>query len=307
MTTNANLSSYEAILNEVTATELLGTSTLSTSVLNIFPTMRMSTRSAKTIVRGTTPTAGWVNTGDAEGVRGERRKPYVKFPLEGKAITAEEVAFVAAIPEEDFADVDFDLEGYLYSSGADSLITALNTAVLSGENSPFASAGVVDGAVNAGNVVNSTGDIAADALAAAQMLSANGWKLSHYLVAGDVSAVINSGTSFNTAVYTNVNGEERLWGTKVIFVDADELDGASVAAVAADNFRIGIREDVNFKFDASGVIVKKTGSDALTGDDIISSFNDDVIAFRGKARFGFLAAGDATHYPAAVVLEEESV
>lgn len=304
MTKNADLSSYENVLSEITATEMLGKTTLSTSVLNIFPTMRMRARTVKTIVQGTTPTADWVNTEVSAGVRGERRKPYVEFSLEGKAMIAEEVAFVAAIPEEDFEDVDFNLEEHLYAQGADSLIAALNEAILVGDSSPFASKGVVDGAVDAGNVVNSTGDVAADALAAAQMLSANGWKLSHYLVAGDVSSVINSGTSFNAPVYTNVNGVERLWGTPVVFVGADELDGAKVAAVAADNFRIGIREDVNFKFDASGVIVKKTGSDSLTGDDIISAFNDDVIAFRGKGRFGFLAAGDASHYPAAVVLEE---
>lgn len=303
----ADYSSFAAIANEATVTELFKLSTYESFVTSILPTQRMSASRVKTPVRAKATPASWVGA--------DHRKAYQKYTVGAKFLIADELAQVTAVPEEDFMDQDLDVVEEMQRLGGESIAMGLDQTVANGPVPPaWASTftPIVPGATAVGNTVESTGDLAADLKAAAAKLASNGFKVTNFIYNGDVSEFwgLTNGDLSTPLLTGDSNANYRVNGKPIFFLAEGVFpEIAKIGALDAPHFAIGVREDATFKqTDVGTIIAGASGANGtLKPEDIISGFQDDTVLFRVKARFGAAHSGDATHYPAAIVTVSESV
>ena len=291
----ADYSSFAALANEDKASDVFAKSPYKSWVREMIKSQRMSAAKGSVRVKGVVGPASWVGA--------DRQKPYVAYSVTSKRLEAKEIAQTSTVPEEDFMDTDVDVVEEMHEVGGESVLKGLDDSLYratSAAGNPFhaQTPSILAGANAAGNTAVGTGNLADDFKTAAALVRADGYGgRIGFLVEGFGEEALWGLTAgeLSTAVY--VDG--KVWGQPVFFIETSDLDAGNykISALALEHFVLGIREDLTFK------ISGETALQDTVNDELITTFDHDLVAFRVKARFGFAASNDeaVTHYPAAVV------
>lgn len=276
----------ESLIEEEYSNTLLNRATETSTALRAFTTVPMGSKVANMPALATLPTASWVGE-TAE----TRTKPSTKFSFENKVLTAQEVAAIIVLNEEDLEDATADLLEKAASLGGQAVGAALDAAVLFGTNKPAAwtSADLFAAATAAGNVFQiGTGedDLAGSIFQAAGAVDDSGsnpdvfiarnglrYKLAN-LRATDGTAIYLPSLSNSPGALDNVAGLDTYWNKNGAW------DSTKATGLVADSSAvlIGVRSDISVKF-----------LDQATIGGVNLAENDQV-ALRFRARYAYTLA-----------------
>lgn len=285
------------------------------AALRLFQRLPMNRKQDRIRVESALPVAYWVD-GDTG------MKQTSKMAWKDKLITAEEIAVIVPVPENVIADADYDLWGAVTPRAQEAIARKLDEAIFFGVDKPasFANALVPD-AVAAGNTValgsnaQAEGGIVEDfndlyATVEEDGFDVNGVaanrKLRRYIrgarnAQGDRFAEVgaNGGTIDGTTLVYAMRGQ---WPT------GGATGTANAVAIAGDYTQgiIGVRQDITAKMLDQAVI-----QDPATGEIAYNLAQQDMVALRLVARFGFVVsntltreqANEAARYPFGVLTE----
>jgi HK97 family phage major capsid protein len=247
-------------------------------VLRLANTVPMGTQVAQMPVPRQFPRAGWASTPYGS------RKPYTDLALGLEMMTAEEVAAVTAIPDAMVDDVDINLWAWVRPRLAEAIAIAVDSAVLFGVDAPatFPVGGVASdeysSAATPGDDVVSTindamGEVEEQGLAVSGSAADLGVRA---VLRGvrDQSGALLLGTG-----QTDSGAINTLYGTPIFYDPFPRNQVADFFTGAWNNLIIGVRQDIRFQLDSSGVIVDEDGK------VVISAFQDNVTLLKVWARF----------------------
>lgn len=164
----------QALINVQNSTEIFETAANTSAALRTFRTVEMTSKQHRMPVIDVLPTAGFVN-----GEGNAAVKPSSNVAWANKVLESEEIATIVVIPENVFEDSAFNIWEAIRPRVAESIGGVLDGAVFFGTNKPASwPAGLVPGAVAAGNVISATdnaGDLAADIDATIGLVEADGY------------------------------------------------------------------------------------------------------------------------------------
>lgn len=298
----------EALIPEEVSKEMLGKAVEQSVVLQQFRKVPVGRKSVRFPVLSALPVAYWVN-GDT-GL-----KQTTEMAWANKFMVVEELATILPIPENVFDDMEADVWDEAEPYVREAFARALDEAVFFGTNAPSSfPTNVVAAARAAGNeVVEGTANAAAggymgdlDALIAT--VEEDGFDPTGYI------AALSAKRKFRGA--RNTTGERVDAGR--LSADLSTLDGAPIsygmsglwpndvrmiAGSWANEFVVGVRQDVTFKMLDQAVIQDNTGA------IMFNLAQQDMVAVRIKFRVGWQVANTlnnqqpiaASRYPAAVM------
>lgn len=265
---------------------LLNKAAASSTALSAFTTVDMGSKVQNLAAVSTRPVAKWV--GEADGAR---KKPTSKFSFEKKILTAQEVAVIVTMNEEDLEDANDDLLESAASMGGEAIGRALDEAVLFGVNKPASwTSKDIFAAATAAGAVHQVGvgenDLIGSLFQAAEDVDAAGGNPSVFisrqglkyrlanLRATDNSPIYIPSLSAAPGSVDSVAGMSAYWNQNGAF------DRTKAEAIVADpaGVLIGIRSDISVKF-----------LDQATVDGVNLAENDKV-ALRFRARYAYTLA-----------------
>lgn len=278
------------------------------------PDMSSKTRSIP--VTSALPNAGFIN-GDT-GL-----KPTTAMAWDKVILTAEEIACMVVIPQNVLDDADYDIWANVKPRIVEAIGNTWDKAVLLGTNKPATfPAGIIPGAVTAGNAVELDDDVSLyqqllGENGVAALVEADGYVPNGYVGAIAMrsklrGAVDNNGLPiFGRAVYQNGlagKGQYELDGADCYFPNSDVMDAETALLVGGDWTQAvwAIRTDITTKLITEGVI-----SDA-EGKVLINLAQQDSVALRVVFRAGWALPNPvnlvngvaATRYPFAALVPE---
>jgi len=227
----------------------------------------------------TFPTASWVTS--ASG-----RKPYTDIGLKTAVVTAEEVAAVIGIPDKMIEDSSINLWAYCRPLVAEAIARALDDAVLFGIGAPasFPVGGVLGRAVavNAGSDALDTVNKCM-AQVEGQTLDVTGHCASR--TARSLFRGLRATTNELILGSTQIEDYQvqTVYGSPITYVPWHYTTGAAPATFVTGNWKycvIGVRQDIRFEINPSGVIADAAGV------VLVSGFQDNVTPAKIWARFG---------------------
>ena len=245
--------------------------------------MPMGTKIAELPVPKTFPKAEWVTAPPA----GTGRKPYTDIGLQAQVITAEEVAAVIAIPEVYLDDNEINLWNFCRPRLAEAIGVAVDDAMIFGAAgatpASFPAGGVVGAAQNVAN-----GDDAVDGVnRAMSLVEADGLAVTGHaadlVVKGRLRGVRDeTGALLLGTEQVGRTARPTLYGVQIAYNPFTQLGvGAPDFITGAWEYLIiGVRQNIRFKLDPSGVILGSTTANSVSG------FQDNVVPMKVWARFG---------------------
>ncbi|HEX4399675.1 MAG TPA: phage major capsid protein [Trebonia sp.] len=258
------------------STQIIQEALQRSAVLQLANLVPMGTGIAEMPVPTSLPQAGWVSVAGG-------RKPYTALGLGTKTLHAEEVAAVTAIPDVYLEDVSINLWGWVRPRLAEAIAIAIDEAILFGHNNPatFPAGGVLDPAYS---IATPAGFDAADtvnnAMAAveAQGLQVNG-DAADLTVKGMLRGLRDSQGALLLG-FDQINGRDTqtLWGQPITYTP---FITGNTNFITGDwsSLVVGVRQDIRYLMDPSGVIVDDTGAVAISG------FQDNTTPLKVWARF----------------------
>jgi HK97 family phage major capsid protein len=272
---------------------LMESITEASASLTYFPTVRMSTKLARIPVVDQLPEAYFVN-GDT-GLKQTTAMQWAK-----RTFTAEEIACIVPVPDAVLDDLDYDLWSQIQPKVAEAIGRTLDAAVYFGTNAPasWTDANIVAKAVAAGNVyargtsTQAEGGIGEDINQLLALVEDDGFDpnalytkrgFKRYLrgardTTGQSLFDVSSGSVAGLPCWYGMPG---LWPT-----------GLSAAELVAGDYSQGIvavRQDITLKVLDQAVITDDTGA------IIFNLPQQDMVALRCVARYGFVVANPVTH------------
>lgn len=286
------------------------------AALRLFQRLPMNRKQDRIRVESALPVAYWVD-GDTG------MKQTTKMAWKDKLITAEEIAVIVPVPENVIADADYDLWGQVTPRAQEAIARKLDEAIFFGVDKPasFPNA-IVPDAVAAGNKVElgtatqAEGGIVEDFNNLYATVEEDGfdvtgvaanrrirkWIRGARNAQGDRFAEVgaNGGTIDGTNLVYAMRGQ---WPTG----GAAGTDNAIAIAGDWEQGIIGVRQDITAKMLDQAVI-----QDPATGDIAYNLAQQDMVALRLVARFGFVVSNtltrerpvDADRYPFGVLTEQ---
>jgi HK97 family phage major capsid protein len=236
----------------------------------------------------TLPTASWVTSS------GSGRKPYTDVGLKPATLTAEEVAAVIAIPDKMIEDTSINLWGYCRPLLSQAIAMALDGAVLFGVNAPatFPAGGVrahaaaVNAGADAADTINKTmGAVEGQGLdpdGTAADLTVRSRLRGLRATTGELILGVQSLGDYQVPTLYGVPAAYTPFQGKAGVAPADVIVGDWDWAV------LGVRQDIRFQIDPSGVIADASGVVQVSG------FQDNVTPMKVWARFGFVIIDPVT-------------
>jgi HK97 family phage major capsid protein len=281
------LSDFSGIIPREYSQQIIEEATRLSTVLQLARTMPMGTRITELPVPGKLPAAQWT-TGTNLPPGGPGRKFYTDLRLQPQVMTAEEVSAVVAIPEQYLDDNTVNLWGWVRPQLAQAIATRLDETVLFGGPAPVPTTFPVGGIIAAAYSIPVTEGIdAVDGVNAAM----SAVERQGLLVTGH-SADIGAKGQFRGV--RDQNGSLLLGTEQVGGMERPTLYGAPIAYSAYtqtplttdfitgawEYLVIGVRQDIRFRIDPSGVIASPDGQQVL-----VSGFQDNVVPAKVWARF----------------------
>jgi HK97 family phage major capsid protein len=281
------LSDFSGIIPHEYSQQIIEEATRASTVLQLANTMPMGTRITELPVPGSLPRAEWT-TGANLPPGGPGRKFYTDLKLVPQVMTAEEVSAVVAIPEQYLDDNTVNLWGWVRPQLAQAIAVRLDETVLFGAPPPIPTTFPVGGIVAAAYSIPIADGIDAvdgvnNAMAAveAQGLAVTGH-----------SADLGAKGMFRGV--RDQNGSLLLGTEQVGSMQRPTLYGAPIAyssytqtplttdfiTGAWQYLVVGVRSDIRFRIDPSGVITNQGGTQVL-----VSGFQDNVVPCKIWARF----------------------
>jgi HK97 family phage major capsid protein len=290
------LSDFSGIIPHEYSQQIIDEVEQRSAVLQLAQTMPMGTRITELPVTGKLPTAQWVH-GSGAPPAGTGRKPYTDLTLVPQTITAEEIAAVVAIPQQYLDDNTINLWNWARPKMAEAIAIKLDETVLFG-----------------GAPANVPATFPVGGVTANLYSTAIGGGAGPFPTAIDAVDAVNNAMSFVEGQGLNVTGHSADIGAKGRFRGVRDQTGSLLLGTeqvgtkqrptlygepiaysqyaspgvntttfitgAWDYLVIGVREDIRFRIDPSGVIASDTGS------VIVSGFQDNVVPCKIWARFG---------------------
>jgi HK97 family phage major capsid protein len=294
------LSDFSGIIPHEYSQQIIHEVEQQSAVLQLAQTMPMGTRITELPVTGKLPSAQWV-TGTAAPPAGAGRKPYTDLTLVPQVITAEEIAAVVAIPQQYLDDNTINLWNWARPKMAEAIAVRLDETVLfggagipasfpvGGVTGPLYSMGIGGG--GAYNPITNPYPTAIDAVDAVNnaMSYVEGQGLNVTGHSADIGAKgrfrgvrDQTGSLLLGTEQVGTSQRPTLYGEPIAYSQyaAPGVNTVNFISGAWDYLVIGVREDIRFRIDPSGVIASDTGQ------VLVSGFQDNVVPCKIWARFG---------------------
>ena len=275
-----------ALIEEEYSTTLLDRATASSTVLSAFTTVPMGAKVQNMPALATRPTASFVGeTADT------RTKPNTKFSFENKVLTAQEIAAIIVLNEEDLEDATEDLLANAAALGGEAVGRTLDAAVMFGNNKPAAwtSPDLYAAAVAAGQIYQvgaGEDDLVGSIFQAAESVDDSGANPDAFLSRGGFKfKLANLRNTDGTPIYLpslssapgavdNVAGLNAYWNKNGAW------DRSKALGLVADSSSvlIGVRSDIQVKF----------LTEATIGG--VNLAENDQVALRFRARYAYTLA-----------------
>jgi HK97 family phage major capsid protein len=265
---------------------LLNAATETSTVLSAFTTVPMGAKVQNMPALATRPTASFVGETAAT-----RTKPNTKFSYENKVLTAQEIAAIIVLNEEDLEDATEDLLTNAAALGGEAVGRTLDAAVLFGTNKPAAwtSPDLFAAATAAGQVFQvgaGEDDLVGSIFQAAEAVDDSGANPDAFLARGgfkfklanlrnaDGSPIYLPSLSSAPGAVDNVAGLDAYWNKNGAW------DRAKALGLVADraSVLIGVRTDIQVKF----------LTEATIGG--VNLAENDQVALRFRARYAYTVA-----------------
>lgn len=269
------------------STEFLTAATAASVVASTARIVSMGNRSAKLPVLSTLPVAKFVGTSDAT-----RTKPTSSAGWEHKSLSAQEIAVIVPVRQEDIEDASTDLLSEISRLGGQAIGRALDEAVLFGTDKPteWTSPSLIEAATAAGQVFQvGTGadDLAGSFYQAAGAVSDAGFEPSAMAARSSLKYRLanlrgtDNGAIFIPSLSVGPDAADSVAGLNASWSTNGAWDSTRAEALVFDPTRVilGVRTDIQVSF---------ADQASVNG---ISLFENDMVALRFRARFGY-ALGD---------------
>jgi HK97 family phage major capsid protein len=293
------LSDFSGIIPHEYSQQIIDEVEQRSAVLQLAQTMPMGTRITELPVTGKLPAAQWV-TGANAPPAGSGRKPYTDLTLVPQVITAEEIAAVVAIPQQYLDDNTINLWNWARPKMAEAIAVRLDATVLfggAGIPASFPVGGVASntystavgggGAPGPGNPYPTAIDAVDAVNNAMSYVEGQGLQVTGH--SADIGAKgrfrgVRDQTGALLLGTEQVGNSQRptLYGEPITYSQyaSPGVNSTTFITGAWDYLVIGVREDIRFRIDPSGVI-----ADA-GGQVLVSGFQDNVVPCKIWARFG---------------------
>jgi HK97 family phage major capsid protein len=271
------LGDFSGVVPREYSAQIIEEATQASAALTLGQRLPMGTRISELPIPKTFPRADWV-TSPYAGAANTGRKPYTDIGLQPQVITAEEVAAVIAIPEVYLDDNEINLWNFCRPRLAEAIGVAVDDAMIFGAAGRTPATFPVGGVAGVAQIVDPAG--ATDVVDAINQAMA--------LVEADGLAV--TGHAADLIVKSRLRGvrdqnDALLLGTEQIAYNPFTQVGPQPTLPdfitgAWQYLIIGVRQDIRFKLDPSGVILGTTTANS------VSAFQDNVVPMKVWARFG---------------------
>lgn len=212
-------------------------------------------------------------------------------------LVAEELAAIVPIPEAYLSDADVPIWSEVQPRLSAALGQLIDKAGLFGTNKPTSwPAGIVPGAIAAGNYVNDSGaDTALEVTQLGQQLANDGFALNGFIARPGLTWKLVGLRSSGSGVpiyQQDLQGKPggSLYGYPLNEVNNGAFDVSTAQLVGGDWDKaiVGIRQDISFKLFTEGVISDDSGN------VVLNLMQQDSVAMRVVMRLGFAVANPVT-------------
>jgi HK97 family phage major capsid protein len=282
--------SNDPLVPEPLVADVIKEAVQNSATLSLCRKVVMSSKTTRQPVLSVLPVAYWV-TGDT-GL-----KQTTDADWDNVELVAEEVATIVPVPEAYIADSGVPIWSEVRPLLGQAIGTLVDQACIFGTGAPatfgdsiFEVADGVSNSVTAGT----NDDLAADVAAIGQLLAEQGYGLTGFMSKPGFQWQLNGLRSADgVPIYQpNLQGAEGggLFGRPLNEVANGAWDSSSASLIAGDFSRaiIGVRQDISVKIFDQGVI--SDGNGAI----VLNLMQQDAVAMRVTARFGFATANPVT-------------
>jgi HK97 family phage major capsid protein len=262
------------------------------AVLRLARNVPMSTRSASQTVLSSAPDGYWVDESASGGLKQTSGASFE--PVE---LTAAEVAVVLPIKQNDLNDASFDVWGSLRPAIGTAFARRIDNAILSGVDKPsewddveaLVPAATAAGNVNAADSTPEAGGIVNDVLETCDGPEEDGFTATGVAASRKLRSQLRR---VRDATGQPLGGAttERVADLAVAYAVAGSMQPEGTLAVVGEwsLCLVGVRQDLTFQAFDTGVVSDDTGA------IILNLMQQDMVALRCVARFGFNVAVPAT-------------
>lgn len=280
----------DPLVPEPMVAEVIKEATKASAALQLCRTVPMAAGTLRQPVLSALPVAYWVS-GDT-GLKQTSSADWDNVEL-----VAEEIATIIPVPEAYLADSGIPIWEEVRPLLGQAIGTLIDQAVIFGTGAPTTFGDSIYEVANAvGNSVTAgTGDdLAVDVAELGQLLAQQGYALSGFMAQpGFQWQLVGLRSSDGAPIYqTNLREGEGsgLYGRPLNEVANGAWDTTSASLIAGDFSKavVGVRQDISVKIFDQGVI-----SDG-SGNVVLNLMQQDSVAMRVTARFGFATAKPVT-------------
>lgn len=287
MATQISRNDVASLIAEEYAGQVIKTATHGSTAAAAIPVIPMGTKKSRMPVLAAMPQAKWegnvINPGDFKS----------KARWQDKFLVAEVIKVDVPVHEDTLADADEKLVDQIAALGGQAIGRAIDEAVFFGLNKPAAwdTLDLLAAAVASGNVKNlvsgagNASDIYGAGLQVAAKIADKGFD--------PTAAIAKRSLMYQYANLRDANGNLVLDGDGVRGFDTFWSRNGGWNPAEATQFildpstaRIGLRQDISVKLLDQATLGK--------GEDALNLADEDMVAFRFKARVGFVLADPAT-------------
>ena len=269
------------------ASDIISIAGSKSGVLSLARTVPMPTGVSQMPVQTTVPVASFVT-----GPGG--RKPFTDLAFGMETMTAEEVAAVVAIPQAYLDDTSINLWNFIKPQLGDALSLAVDNAVLFGTGAPatWPVGGIASDTYS--TLIPAGSDPLDTVNTAMGEVEAQGLPVTGHDADLAVKAALRGVRDNNGALLlgpsqiANAGQANDLYGVPVVWGQYPNAATINFFTGDWDALTIGVRQDIRYDIDSSGVIADAAGK------VLVSAFQDDTVLMRVYARYGCLIVKPAT-------------
>jgi HK97 family phage major capsid protein len=279
---------FSGIIPAEFSTQIIEEAIQQSAALQLGQRLPMGTRVTDLPIPQTLPTATWTGVPPPTGEKTGLPKTWTDVMLTTQSVKAEEVAAVTAIPDAYLDDSEINIWAWVRPRLAEAIAIALDNAVFYGLNCPasFPAGGLLaaayslpvdpDDCIDAVDAVNK-----AMGLVEAQGVAVNGHASD--LLGKSMFRGVRDANGALLLGEGQVNNQQRptLYGLPISYNPWSQVTTADFITGGWQNLIIGVRQDIRYNLDPSGVIINPA-----TGTVLVSGFQHNTTPLKVWARFG---------------------
>lgn len=291
------------LIPELERREIIQNLPKASAILSLANRRGMSTRTERQPVLAEVPCAEWVDCEplpEGSGDAADSLKSTAAMSWTDQMLVAHEVAAIVPVPECLIADASINLWDEIRPRLVEAVGTKLDQAAIFGVG-PFE--GIVPQAVAAGRVITegSGDDLAAelsDLLAGVEVCGYDptGWA-GRVSLRGRLRSLRDSTGGFLFNQNMQDSTPDALFGLQLGYYDQGcGWAGQPIRAIVGDWSKaiVGVRQDITFTMHTDGVITEPDPVDPTRQRVVLNLMQQDAIAIRVVARFGFVVTNPST-------------